>query len=346
MQPGRRTVRGLIGVALALVVVGFGVAALDPSFGSGKPSVPASSSPSATGTKIVASPTATPVVSSTPTRSIGPSASASPSQAATTPAARSPGFATSGETIVYLSSDGSRIPVVAVPGLTAQIQSGRAVYYANAGNKYGLKAGSYAGEFLPLVTMGQADGSSAQTGAAVLAGAVVNKLTTDALSHISDPANRWIIVLPVDIRTARGTFVDVSFDTFGLAAIENTPRVLIRFPGFLPLVESVPSNAGVHILVEGLNVTSWQVIDPARLNLPPNKIDPAKAMNQLVFYGSGSASLNFDQFIDGHLGVGTPIMDVSGDVSVSLAVDGSHADIRPQNVLQVAGVPIFVAASS
>ena len=346
MQPGRRFVRGLIVFALVLVIAGFGVAALDPSLGGDKPTAAASSSPTATGATPRPAMTATPAMTPTPTPSPGSSPSSPPTPTATAVPARSPGFATSGDTVFYLSSDGSRLAVVTVPGLTVQIQSGRAVYYAAAGNKYGLKTGSYAGEFLPLVTMGQADGSSAQTGAAVLAGAVVNRLTTDALSHIADPSSRWIIALPVDIRGARAAFVDVSFDSFGLAAIANTPRVLITFPGSLPLVESVPSNGGVHVLVEGLNVTSWQVIDPARLTLPANKIDAAKAMNQLIFYGSGAASLNFDQFLDGHLGVGTPIMDVSGDVSVSLAVNGSHADIHPLNILQVAGVPVFVAASS
>jgi hypothetical protein len=194
--------------------------------------------------------------------------------------------------------------------------------------------------------MGQADGSSAQTGGAVLAGPVVAKMLADALGHISDPANRWIVALPVDIRAARGTMVDVSFDAFGLSGIENTPRVTVRFFGFMPLVETIPGNGGVHVLVEGLNVTSWQVIDPVRLNLPSTKLDPAHLMNQLLFYGDGPASLDFDQFLDGPRGIGSPIMDVSSNVSVSLVVDGSHADLGPDKVLQVAGVPVFVAASS
>jgi hypothetical protein len=236
--------------------------------------------------------------------------------------------------------------VVAVAGLEVQIQSGRAIYYALAGNKYGLKTGSYAGEFLPLVTMGQADGSSAQTGGIVLAGPVVSRLLSDALAHISGDADKWLVALPVDIRSARGASVDVTFNEFGLAGIANTPRILVNFSGSLPLVESIPTNAGAHVLVEGLNVTAWQVIDPARLALPPNKIDPAHAMNQLLIYGDGTASLASDQFIDGHLALGSPIMDVSGDVSISLVVNGSHADVGPDKVLQVSGVPVFVASSA
>jgi hypothetical protein len=337
----------MVVTAAALVVVGFGVAALDPTFSAGKPSAVASSTLIAVGTSEQPRPTPTIPISASPSRSAVPSPTASIRSATPSPApTRAPGFVSSGDSSYYLTADGSRIPVVPVTGLAIQIQNGRAVYYANSGNKYGLKTGSYAGEFLPLVTMGQPDGSSAQTGAAVLAGPVANKLTTDALAHITDAANRWLVVLPLDIRAARGSFVDVSFDDFGLSGIANTPRVLIRFPGVLPLVEAVPSNGGVHVLVEGINVTRWQVIDPIRLNLSPNKIDATKAMNQLIVYGDGTPSLQFDQFIDGHLGMGSQVMDVSGDVSVSLAVTGSHSDIGPQNVLQIAGVPVFVASAS
>ena len=337
----------MVVAAVALVVVGFGVAALDPTLSAGKPSAAASRSPIAVGTTQQPRPTPTTPISATPSRSAVPSPTASTRSSTPSPApTRAPGFVSTADSIYYLTADGNRIPVAPITGLSVQIQNGRAAYYANSGNKYGLKTGSYAGEFVPLVTMGQPDGSSVQTGAAVLAGTVANKLTTDALAHITDPTNRWLVVLPLDIRAARGTFVDVSFDDFGLSGIANTPRVLIRFGGALPLVESVPSNGGIHVLVEGLNVTRWQVIDPVRLNLAPNKIDATKAMNQLIVYGNGTPSLEFDQFIDGHLGMGTQIMDVSGDVSVSLAVNGSHADMGPQNVLQFAGVPVFVAASS
>ncbi len=69
-------------------------------------------------------------------------------------------------------------------------------------------------------------------------------------------------------------------------------------------------------------------------------------MNQLLIYGDGASSLGFDQFIDGRLPVGSPIMDISGDVSVSLVVNGSHADLGTGKILQVDGVPVFVAASS
>jgi hypothetical protein len=352
MQPGRRIIGGVTVVAVALVVIGFGVAALDPALptgGSGGTAGKSGGSAVATSPSTQSILTAAPTPSASPTRSARPTPSASigvsPSPSA--PPTRHPvGFAVVGETVFYFGEDGSSLPVVAVPGLEVQIQSGRAIYYALAGNKYGLKTGSYAGEFLPLVTMGQVDGSTAQTGGMVLAGPVVAKLLSDALAHITDDTNRWLVALPIDIRSARGGSVDVTFDDFGLSGIANTPRILINFSGSLPLVESIPGNGGVHVLVEGLNVTTWQVIDPARLALPPNKIDPAHAMNQLLIYGDGTASLNSDQLIDGRLPLGSPIMDVSGDVSISLVVNGSHADIGPDKVLQVSGVPVFIASSS
>jgi hypothetical protein len=348
MQPGRRFVAGLTVAALVLVIVGFGVAAFDPVFSNAGSSGTGSATPAARPSSPRPKPSVTAALSAKPSgtpgatpSSVGPTPSPAP-----TPSKHPVGFVVSDGTIFYVGDDGGRIPVVQVPGLQVQIQSGRAVYYALAGNKYGLKTGSYAGEFLPFVTMGQADGSSAQTGGAVLAGPVVTKLVNDAIAAISDESQRWIVALPVDIRSARGANVDVSFDDFGLAGISNTPRVVVRFPGFLPLVESVPSNVGAHILVEGVGATPWQVIDPARLQLPSNKIDPAHAMNQLLFYGDGPASLNYDVFYDGKYPMGAPLMDVSGDACVSLVVNGSHADLGPDKVLQIAGVPVFVAASS
>ena len=128
-----------------------------------------------------------------------------------------------------------------MPGLEVKIVHGRAIYYALASNRYGLMTGSYAGEFKPLVTMGQADGSSAETGGIVLTGPVVARLISDKLASIQADADRWIVALPVDIRTAT-TAVSVTFDQFGLAGWSNTPRVVVTFPGSLPVVEIIPAN--------------------------------------------------------------------------------------------------------
>lgn len=352
MQVGRRFIGAAAVLAVVLVVVGFGVAALDPSLSVGGSTGPTGSvGRSAVASSASTQPrtTVTPVPSASPTHSRTPSPSASlrPSPSPSpSPSKRPAGFVVEDNSVFYVAADGSSYPVPDLPGLQIQIQSGRASYYAVAGNKYGLKVGSYAGEFMPLVTMGQPDGSSAETGGLVLAGPVVSHLIGDALASIDGLADKWIVALPVDIRSARSAGVDVTFDAFGLGAIENTPRVVVSFSGTLPLVESIPTNAGVHVLVEGLNVTAWQVIDPARLSLPADAIDPAHAMNQLLIYGDGKTSLDHDLLVDDRLVVGAQIMEVSSSVSVSLVVEGSHADLGPGNVLQVAGVPVFVASAS
>jgi hypothetical protein len=351
MQPGRRFIGVVTVLAVALVVVGFGVAALDPALplgGSGSPTGTGGYGSSASAGVTLPTSTRTPAISASPSRPVAtPSASAvdSPSPSPS-PTKHPAGFSVIGETVTYFNTDGTSLPVAAVAGLEVRIQQGRALYYALAGNRYGLKAGSLAGEFLPFVTMGQSDGSSAQTGGSVLAGVVVTRLVNDAIARISDPADKWIVALPVDIRAVRQATVDVRFDAFGLAPLTNTPRVLIEFYGSAPLVESVPTNAGAHVLVEGLNVTAWQVIDPGRLSLPPDKIVAGHAMNQLLIYGDGTPSVDHDQLIDGRVAMGAQLMQVSGDVSVSLVVDGSHADLGPDKILQVEGVPIFVASSS
>jgi hypothetical protein len=352
MEPRRRVVTGLTGAAFLLIAIGVAAVVFDAGFsGNGG----ATTRGSGTATPGLSTPPASASPTTLPSASIGsgvpgtpqPSESASPDTSAG-PSQHPTGFAQQGDGIVYLAADGTVIPVPLVPGLGLQITEGRAIYSVLASNRYGLTAGSYAGEFLPLVTMGQADGSSAETGGLVLGGVIVSKLISDQLAAITVDQDRWIVALPVDIRGAGKSMVDVSFDQFGLAGWSNTPRVLVRFPGTMPVVESVPSNGGFHVLVEGLGVTSWQVIDPARLSLPASGIDPAHAMNQLLVYGSGSPTLNGDQvrrdiLFDRRASVGQLMVAATGDVSVSLVVDGSRADLGPDKILTVGGVPVFVA---
>jgi hypothetical protein len=98
-----------------------------------------------------------------------------------------------------------------------------------------------------------------------------------------------------------------------------------------------------------LGAAAWQVIDPIRLGLPSDSIDPAYAMNELLVYGNGTASLKSaivrDIQHDGKVGVGTPMFSATGGVSVSLIVPGSHADLGPDKVLMIGDVPVFVASS-
>jgi hypothetical protein len=231
-----------------------------------------------------------------------------------------------------------------VPGLVVRLQSGRAIYYALASNKLGLAANSWAGEFMPMVSMAQADGSSAQVGGIVLAGPAVSHLISDKLASIEADSDRWIVALPVDIRAASKSLVNVTFDRFGLAEWSNTPRVVVHFSGPLPVVEAVPTNGGFHVLVEQIGITSWQVIDPLRLSLAPDVIDPVHVMNELLVYGSGQPSTQRDVLFNVRAIVGSRMVTVSGDVCVSLVTNGSRADLGPDKILTVGSVPVFVAA--
>jgi hypothetical protein len=352
MKQRRPLVVGLSVAAIALVVVG--VVALVFDAGAGGDGGLASPGPSASSSAGTASraPTASPsaAVAVTPGSSAS-GAPASPSASVAQSIGPSPSptvnpavFVRTSSGIVWRGSDGTIVPVPEVAGLVAQLQTGRAIYYASASNSYGLTNGSYAGEFMPLVTMGREDGSSAQTGGLALAGPVVARLVNDALAAAGE-ADRWIVALPVDIRQSARSQVSVSFDRYGLAGWSNTPRVVIRFSGTLPVVEAVPANYGFHVLVEGISITRWQVIDPLRLTLPTDAIDPAHAMNELLVYGSGAPSVARDQFFDVRAAMGSAIVRVNGEVSVSLVVPGSRADLGPDKVLTVGDVPVFVASS-
>jgi hypothetical protein len=346
MEQRRRLVTGLTAAAIFLIAIGVVAMVFDVGLigaggagtaGAGtipvQPSSPESGlSPAESGLSPIGSD-----VPGTPEPSGSPSASVS---AGSTP--HLTGFVQQDAGFVYYAADGTLIPVRPVAGLEIRVEKGRATYWALASNRYGLQSGSYAGEFMPLVTMGQADGSSAATGGIVLDGHVVARLISDTLASIASDADRWIVALPVDIRLS-STSVDVSFDQLGLAGWSNTPRVIVRFSGSLPVVQANPTNGGFHVLVETLGVTAWQVIDPVRLTLPPGVIDPSHAMNQLLIYGSGTPSVQRDVLYDRRAAVGQAMLIAADDVSVSLVVNGSRADLGPAKVLSIGDVPVFVA---
>ena len=339
-------VAGLTVAAVTLIVAGVAAVAIDSGFyagGSATASRSPTGSPPSTYSIATPTPSATVAVPSGSPGETPPVATPSPSPVPS-PTAHPPGFVMSGGSLVYDAADGTVVPVQPVAGLRAALVEGRALYYALASNRYGLKTGSYAGEFDANVTMQQADGSSAQTGGIVLVGLAANRLIADKLATISAPAQRWIVALPVDIRTATKP-VDVGFDQFGLHGWSDTPRVVVRFAGPLPVVDVIPNNAGYHVLVEQLGVTAWQVIDPTRLGLSATKLDPDHPMNELLVYGSGTPSVRSDVLVDRRVAVGQRMLIASDEVSVSLVVPGSRADMGPDRVLKVGDVPVFVASS-
>jgi hypothetical protein len=350
MEPRRRLAAGLTTAAIVLATIGLAVVVADMGLAGG--SFPPSLLRSATAPGSPGSPRSTLPLASSPTPSgsipsgspvsgVSPSPSALPS-----PSTHVSGFGESNGLLAYHTNDGTIVPVQIVPGLRAELRTGRVRYYALAGNRYGLVAGSYAGEFKPNVTMEQANGSTAQTGGVVLVGTVTSRLIADELAAISVPSDRWVVALPVDITTEAVTDqVGVTFDGFGLHGWSDTPRVVVHFAGPLPLANVIPSNGGYHVLVEQLGVTAWQVIDPTRLALSQTKLDPAHLMNELLIYGSGQPSVHANVFVNGRVPVGQKMLTVSDEVSVSLVVNGSRADFPPSKVLVVGDVPVFVASS-
>lgn len=350
MEPRRRLAIGLtvaaivlatIGLAVVLADMGFSGASFPPSFvgGSTPPgsfgSTPSPSPTAASQNPSGSLPSGSPVLGTSPTPSVSPG-----------PTAHVPGFGESNGLLAYYTADGTIVPVQIVPGLRAELRAGRAKYYALAGNRYGLVAGAYAGEFKPNVTMQQANGSSAQTGGVALVGVVTTRLIADDLAAKEIPLDRWVVALPVDITSEPLTDqVDVTFDDFGLHGWSDTPRVAIHFAGSLPLTNVIPSNGGYHVLVEQLGVTAWQVIDPARLGLSQSELDVVHVMNELLIYGDGQPSVHTNVLVNGRVPVGQKMLTVTGDVSVSLVVDGSRADLPTSRVLAVGDVPVFAASS-
>ncbi len=341
MERRNKAVAGLTIAAVVLIVAGIAAVAIDSGLNGGGPTntlgtptpIPGSGSASPSGSGVrPTGPVPTPVL---PT----PSPTRSPS-----PSPRPAGFAYYGASLLYYTADGSTLPVPGVAGLRVALVNGRALYYARSGNRYNLVTGSYAGEFRPEVTMQREDGSSAQTGGLVVVGPVAARMISDKLATFEAPAGRWIVALPVDIRSTSQR-VDVTFDGFGMHGWSDTPRVLVRFSGTLPVVNVIPGNYGYHVLVEQLGVTAWQVVDPLRLSLSPAKLDPDHPMNELLIYGTGAASTRKDILVNRRVVVGQPMVSVAEEVSVSLVVRDSRADIDPSRILSAGDVPVFVASS-
>jgi hypothetical protein len=345
MESRRPVVVGLTVAAVALIVAGVVAVVIDSGSPPGS-SVASESGPATQpGSYSIGTPSPS-ATASTPSGSPGQTSSEVPPSPslAPTPSARTTGFVVHGASIVYYATDGTVVPMEAVPGLRTALVEGRALYYALSSNPYGLRAGSYAGEFMPNVAMQQADGSSAQTGGIVLVGPVASRLIANKVASYAVQADRWIVALPVDIRGAAKS-VSVTFDQFGLHGWLDTPRVIVQFSGQLPVVNIIPGNAGYHVLVEQLGVTTWQVIDPTRLGLSPTVLDPKHLMNELLVYGTGTPSAHTEVAFNRAVPVGREMLSATTEVSVSLVVRGSRADLGPDRVLTVNGVPVFVASS-
>lgn len=345
MERRQKIVAGLTIAAVVLIVAGIAAIALDSGFsGSGPTADWRQLTPAPGGSTI---PAVTPTVSAgLPSGPVGgtPAVPTPPRSPGPTPSPRPAGFALRGGSLVYYTGDGTVVPVPALSGLRVGVVEGRAIYVALSSNRYNLRSGSYAGEFRPDVTMQREDGSSAQTGGVVVVGPVAARLIADKLATISSAADRWVVALPVDIRSATQR-VDVTFDGFGLHGWSDTPRVVVRYVGSLPVVNVIPANFGYHVLVEQLGVTAWQVLDPLRLTLSASQLDPDHPMNELLIYGSGASSAKRDILVDRRVAVGQPMVTAASEVSVSLVVRGSRADLGPDRVLRVGDVPVFVVSS-
>ena len=344
MESRRKVVAVLAIVGVALIVGGLAAVAIGSGSSDGGPSL--SFGPGSIGLPS-ASPSGTPLITPMPSASGSAALTPSPSPSSSATASASPrpgGFRSEGPQIVYVTSDGTPVPMPAVKGLTAKLVDGHALYYAPAHNRYGMRTNAVAGEFVPQVSIEQADGSSAQTGGVVLAGPVVTQLIADRLASIEDQADRWTVALPVDIRGTTHA-IDVSFDDFGFHGWSDTPRVVVKFSGQMKVTEIIPNNAGFHVLVESLGLTTWQAIDPERLNLPETRLDPDHLMNELVVYGTGTTNLIADIMANHPIPVGRTMLLATDEVSVSLVVRDSRANLGPDRILTVGDVPVFAAAS-
>jgi hypothetical protein len=306
---------------LALAVAGCTGGKASPA-----PTGPPSPTPPATSATMRPSPSATPTASPTATPTPVPS-----------------GFVQAESGIVWNAGNGEQLAVPTIPGLTATLADGKAIYVANSGNPYGLKSQAYAGEFKPNLVLEQPEGTERQTGVAVLVGPVAGKLTREA--HNS---GQFRMAIPIDLRSQQGN-VTVSS---GIGPNASIPRVAVEILQEANIVEGNPYNEGAFATVEDHQAVNYEIGDYSMFNDPPNSVPDGQELTYVHLYAYGSDGHLIDVTHDLHLTkpveVGTPIAKVSaGKVSIgcyTAAVVSRSIDLY--NVLRTSdGTPVAIAAS-
>jgi hypothetical protein len=293
----------------------------------------------ACGSAATASPSSTATAQPSPTATATPSPSPVPATPSPTavPTAAPTGYETQPDGTIYWYTDsGDREAVPAIDGLTAEVQGGKTLYTAKAGNSFGLKAGAYAGAFIRYVKV-----EDKQTGGVVLEPQVVNKLIQDKLATIPNQADKWVAPIPLNITDATAD-TDVAISFASDVRTNHLEVATVHFRTTLEVTDIVPGTSGIEIWTNMYygNTYLTEFSDTHR-----DGIALGAEMSYLFVSGNFEGALP-SMATPVTTSFGSSICKATGSIVVALVGSGTDGrDLTPDKALYVpnADVPVFVA---
>jgi hypothetical protein len=227
------------------------------------------------------------------------------------------------------------VPSMESYGLKAEPKDGKVIYTAEAGNKVGLEAGAYGGEYQPYVSI---DGKL--TGGESFVPQVVLQLIKDKLATIPNQADKWIATVPLDIRGATAdtdlniTFIK-GFDTYAIGIAS------ISFNGELPVTNIIPGSTQAKINKN--SYYNWLYFNHDRR--PIDSLSPTNPISDLMVGGPFEGVTDLEMI---NATFGETVCTATGPIIVTETAGADSKDITSKNMLYVAGpdgsnVPVGVA---
>jgi hypothetical protein len=222
-----------------------------------------------------------------------------------------------------------------VEGLVGRMDGDILKYYAEAGNKYGLEADAYAGEFRPNVLV-----SGERTGGLVLTASVAETILREELAKIENPDDRWLIPLPGDISVLdNNEEVSLNFERgFGR---HNVLMAVLSYKGIIPLVSDFLGVTKVDVFKN--SYYGWLYYDSIR-NMDPytDKIFSGKEMSYINVLGN---FLINNETAGIPVSFGERITESEDKIIVYLGAATEWREMKIEKILSNNGIPIFVSAS-
>ncbi|MHB1356212.1 MAG: hypothetical protein ACYCZF_09585 [Anaerolineae bacterium] len=229
-------------------------------------------------------------------------------------------------------------PILQAPeieGLVGRMDGDILKYYAEAGNKYGLEADAYAGEFRPNVLI-----SGERTGGLVLTASVAETILREELAKIENPDDRWLIPLPVDIRDLnKDSEVKIGFEKGNSKSGANIGSV--NFEGTASVINILPNTLKINVakISQG-----WVYYDQMRLVAPyTDNIYKGKEMS----YISVAGAFNISEPVNNYPSVfGEKLFGVEGKTMFALSSGQEARSVDASKILTLNGMPVFVAGNN
>ena len=220
-----------------------------------------------------------------------------------------------------------------IEGLVGKMDGEILKYYAEEGNKYGLEVGAWAGEYRPNVKLG-----SERVGGVVLAPEVALFLLNQKLDSIIEQSEKWMIVLPVDIRsTAARDEISVGLEKTSYGPI---PFLVIKYPGQLPIVNNIPDTTLIRVVKDIIGYWEYYAANKVGIDCL-NRICPGLEMH---YNYVASHLTGFSQNSDVQASFGEKISDAPTPVLIYRGTSQGDIQIPTEKILSIDNTLVFIAS--